>query len=126
MKLTRKQLRKIILSESFRSFPPPKEPTEIPVELRYVLEDFTYNYLTFFVEPKFKHMVHFYQSVHENTINYANNFSKYLEDSAVFEDAIDMMNEVGISTYQDQMNWIKQYFIENWELIMAKFGGQRQ
>ena len=121
MKITRKQLRQLIVLEAFKPLsPPPKEPTEIPVELRYVLEDFIYNYLIFIVKPRFKSMIHFYQSIHESTIKYAQNFLRYLEDSPVFGDAIYMMEDLNIRTYQDQAYWIEQYFIENWESIMQK------
>ena len=125
MKLTKRRLRKII-QESFRSLRTIlRESTEISEIFHSTLESFIYNYLTFFVERDFKHTLHFYQSVHKFTEKYADGFFNYLKDSPVFEDVIDMMKISGISTYKDQMIWIKQYFVENWESIMAKIGGMR-
>lgn len=125
MKLTKLQLRKII-QESFRPIRSILvESIEVPAVFHSMLEDFIYNYLTFFVEPNFKHTLQFYQSVHEYTEKYADGFFNYLKDSPAFEDAISMMKISGINTYKDQIIWIKQYFVENWESIMAKLGGMR-
>ena len=125
MKLTKKRLRKII-QESFRSLRTIlRESTEISEIFHSTLESFIYNYLTFFVERDFKHTLHFYQSVHKFTEKYTNGFFEYFESSPVFEDVTNMMEKLGIDTYQDQMIWIKQYFVENWESIMAKHGGMR-
>jgi hypothetical protein len=117
MKITRRKL-KYLIRESSGHIHNRLINGNMPIELQYILEDFVYNYLTFFIKPRFKSIMRFYEHLHNMTDVYSQKFSKYFVDFG--DDALHILSSMGVKEYSDQISLIEQYFVDNWETIMSR------